>query len=447
MSVWGLLEKAAEVVGGPVVTGAIEGGKALAGLFGTTTVSGQATMSPEALVKMITTGPGSQGLEPERQDNTDKAQVQNQIEDETRQHMTTLESAWTGGGADAARDKLQQATSPVAASSQAMTTNAGTISGQMEVFTTLKNSLHTDVSDSPPQKGAWDTVTPWDTDTEDAINANNAKVQENLDAYNSYTQSSQSYAPQLQTDYGQVTDISGNTFQIEQPTPPTKKGPDHTENTVGGSDHSNGSSAYSNNDHAAASIPRQSIDSPGLSTTAAGNTTTGQSGSLSGSLDDATTAAGYPTPGTSGSTANPAGPGAGSTPAGPGSSSSGFGPLGGMGLGPMGGAGLSGGSGSLSGGPGSGSSSGGGSGALSGGKATGGVAGEAGATGAKSGAATAAGAAGRSGTSGMGGAGTHGGKGKGEDDAEHQRPSYLVEADPDSVFGSDEKTAPPVIGL
>ena len=29
---------------------------------------------------------------------------------------------------------------------------------------------------------------------------------------------------------------------------------------------------------------------------------------------------------------------------------------------------------------------------------------------------------------------------------EHQRPSYLVEADPDSLFGTDEMTAPPVIG-
>lgn len=437
MSVWGLLEKAAEVVGGPVVTGAIEGGKALAGLFGTSTVSGQATMSPEALVKMITTGPGGQGLQPEQQENTAKAQVQNQIEDETRQHMTTLESAWTGGGADAARDKLQQATSPVAASSQAMTTNASTISGQMEVFTTLKNSLHTDVTDSPPQKGTWDTLTPWDTDTEDAINANNAKVQENLDAYNNYTQSSQSYAPQLQTDYGQVTDISGNTFQIEQPaTPPTKTGPDRTENTVGGSDRSTGDS-NSSSSLTAANIPRQSTDSSSLTPT--GSTT---SGSLTGSLDDTTRAAGYTTPGTNSSSYNPTNSGSGSNPAGP----SGFGPMGGMGFGPMGGAGAGGGSGSLSGGSGSGSSSGGGSSALSGGKATGGLAaGEPGATGAKAGAASAAGAAGRSGTSGMGGA--HGGKGKGEDDAEHQRPSYLVEADPDSVFGSDEKTAPPVIGL
>jgi len=38
------------------------------------------------------------------------------------------------------------------------------------------------------------------------------------------------------------------------------------------------------------------------------------------------------------------------------------------------------------------------------------------------------------------------GRGDGEDDSEHQSPSYLREDDPESVFGTDETTAPPVIG-
>jgi hypothetical protein len=40
----------------------------------------------------------------------------------------------------------------------------------------------------------------------------------------------------------------------------------------------------------------------------------------------------------------------------------------------------------------------------------------------------------------------HGQRGEGEEDSEHQRASYLVEGDPDAVFGTDEMTAPPVIG-
>jgi hypothetical protein len=37
-------------------------------------------------------------------------------------------------------------------------------------------------------------------------------------------------------------------------------------------------------------------------------------------------------------------------------------------------------------------------------------------------------------------------RGRGEEDEEHQRPDYLLEADPDSIFGSDVRTTPPVIG-
>jgi hypothetical protein len=54
------------------------------------------------------------------------------------------------------------------------------------------------------------------------------------------------------------------------------------------------------------------------------------------------------------------------------------------------------------------------------------------------------GSAGRGGPGGMGGAGR--GKGDGEEDKEHERPAYLVEGDPESTFGNDQLTAPPVIG-
>ncbi|MFB9305311.1 hypothetical protein ACFFUZ_42650 [Kibdelosporangium philippinense] len=38
------------------------------------------------------------------------------------------------------------------------------------------------------------------------------------------------------------------------------------------------------------------------------------------------------------------------------------------------------------------------------------------------------------------------GKGQGSEDEEHERASFLQEPDPESVFGTDEITAPPVIG-
>ncbi len=59
-------------------------------------------------------------------------------------------------------------------------------------------------------------------------------------------------------------------------------------------------------------------------------------------------------------------------------------------------------------------------------------------------AAAARAAAGRSGQMGPMGAGGRGGER--EEDDEHQRPDYLIEADPDAIFGTDQRTSPPVIG-
>ncbi|WP_158075720.1 PPE domain-containing protein [Actinokineospora bangkokensis] len=102
------------------------------------------------------------------------------------------------------------------------------------------------------------------------------------------------------------------------------------------------------------------------------------------------------------------------------------------------------------GGAGAGSGAGGGAGAGAGGLGKGGAAAGAGALaaeqamGARGGAAGAAAAGGRGG--GFGGGVGGGARGQGSEDEEHDRPSYLVEADPDEVFGTDEMTAPPVIG-
>jgi hypothetical protein len=59
----------------------------------------------------------------------------------------------------------------------------------------------------------------------------------------------------------------------------------------------------------------------------------------------------------------------------------------------------------------------------------------------------AAGRGARGGASGPGGGPAgQGGHGQDEEDLEHYRPSYLVEADPEEVFGTSEVTAPAVIG-
>ncbi|OQO91234.1 hypothetical protein B1813_15040 [Saccharomonospora piscinae] len=141
-----------------------------------------------------------------------------------------------------------------------------------------------------------------------------------------------------------------------------------------------------------------------------------------------------------GSGPNQFGPGGGPMPVGgmpPGGGQ--FGPGGGPGtagrmsggFGPGGGAGA-----------GAGGAAGPGAGAGTGAKAMGGPAAAAGPGAAAPGAGS--GARGGMGGAPMGGAGGKGGQGG--EDSDHQRPTFLVEADPDEVFGTSERTAPPVIG-
>jgi len=112
-------------------------------------------------------------------------------------------------------------------------------------------------------------------------------------------------------------------------------------------------------------------------------------------------------------------------------------------MGPMGGGG---GSEARSGrGFGPGGSAGSGQGAASGAAKPGGIGAAEAAAGRGGGGAGAAGAA-RAGGMGAGMAGAGGNKGQGGEDSEHNRPAYLVEGDPDEVFGNNERTAPPVIG-
>jgi hypothetical protein len=152
-------------------------------------------------------------------------------------------------------------------------------------------------------------------------------------------------------------------------------------------------------------------------------------------------------------------PGGGLPGGGSGGSGGGYGGPGGTpGIGAPGfGGGWSGGSGGGF-GPGGGGSSGFGRGSGSGfGGASGGAAGRgglssgsgsssgAGATSAAEEAAMQRGATGSTGAAGQSGMGAGRGQ-KGAQDQEHKRPSFLVEPDADSIFGTDQMTAPPVIG-
>ncbi|WP_370969737.1 hypothetical protein [Amycolatopsis sp. cg9] len=431
---------------GNVLTGAgvglLAGGVpgAVAGAYvgsqtGTGAANPQASgLSPGQLVQAVLTGRGTDSLEGVRRAGAEQAKYQRDLENGTRELTSGLESAWTGGASDAARERLQPLTASATSASTTLDRNSTLAQAQIEQFHQMKNSLHRDVTDQPPTRSAWDVATPWDTDTEDKINQYNRKAQENVERYTAYSQQSSSNTAARTIDYGQLGEYNGGDFKVEDPKKPVEPPPRKRTPTGGDDDRSIGAQVQPPPAvHPPVAPPPGHVTPPGQVT---------PPGSHPLGVDDSVRAQSYVPP----STQFPPGyqpPGTGPGGFGPGSGpgggfDSGFGP----GFGP-GGGGFGPGSSS---GAGGGTGSGPGSGARGPGAATGtGVPGE-GRPGAAGG--VRGGAAGKPGSPGMGGMG-HGAKGgKGEEDAEHQRASYLVEADPESVFGgTDERTVPPVIGL
>jgi hypothetical protein len=391
--------------------------------------------APGDLVEQIQQGPGTSTLQRARDIGTAQSGEQLEIEQQSRQMATDLESAWTGKSSDAALAEIQPLADTARSASEALASNSSIVQDQIDQFHSLKDSMHTDVTNEAPEKNLWDKATPWDTSTEDAINQRNQKVQENLAIYNTYAQQTDANKPAMTTDYGQLGQQQDGTFKVENKPltpPPTPPYPPSVYPTT--------------NNPTNPRIPSQSKTQVPTIPQLPGDIRTGNPpGSTQQSIPtptyasyDQTQTSGYTPPGTA-NTNYPGyqpggfGPGGGSG----GSGSGGFGSGGfGGGFGPGGGGGFGpGGSGSSS-----GSSS---SGGLSGGRGSGAglPGGSAGQSGVKAGAAGAA-SAGRPGQSGMGG----GQKGQGGEDAEHERASYLIEADPESIFGSDARATPPVIG-
>jgi len=428
-------------VGGPV--GAIVGGIVASNASDGSGAVNQGGLTPKQLLEAVVNGPGTSSLEEARRVGGEQARNQTQLHDGTRDVMTALESAWTGGAADAARAKLQPLADSSTSASSSLERNSGLTQTQLDQFVSLKNSLDHEVAADPPTTGTYDDVTPWDTDTEEKVNQYNQKAQANLERYNAYNEQSTSNNAGRTIDYGQLGAFDGGDFKVDDSRPGPGDG-GKVRGFDGRSD--SGGDGYrpppggvqppipssgpppagpETPNHRPYEVPRPQPSDPGF---------------RPGQYDDGTRAAGYTPPQPSsypGYQPPSFGPGTGGgTNFGPGGGGTGFGPGFGPGTG-----GFGPGSGS-SGGPGSGSAPGPGrgSGALAPGQP-----GQVNRPGMPGGP---AGGAGRPGAPGMGPMGAGAGKGKGGEDEEHKRASYLQEADPDSVFGGTEtKPVPPVIGL
>jgi hypothetical protein len=367
-----------------------------------------------------------------------------------------MDAAWTGKGAAAAQDAGAH---PL----KAWMTDSGTkladsdkyLGDQHSAFTTVASKVQ-QVPEKPPGNGFLNSITPWETDTDRAIEDYNRNGQANVDAFNEYFKASSENGkglPNYSALDGSLEKV-GVSGDGQNGNDGNGNGQDGT-GRDGGTGTIPGGSGYQPGNlpggggYQPGNIPGggyQPGDIPGSGNVGSytppnipggggyqPGSTPGVGGYQPGNMPgyDGTSAAGYTPP-------NIPGPGSDY-----GTTGGGFGP---GGAGSLGGGGYGGGGfgpGSAGGfGPGSGGSLGAGSstGAAAPGSSTGAGMGRGGA-----GAAAAGGAGmGKAGTSGMGGmGGARGGQG-GED--EERSSKYLMGDDPNDLFGTDELTAPPVIG-
>ena len=353
---------------------------------------------------------------------------------------TKMEDAWQGGAAGAA----QRGSGPLAVehglAEGGLTTANKTLYNQAQAFVTAKQSV-TEIPPTPEKPGIWDNVTSLGgagRNYENQVTQVNTANDHNVAVMEAYETTSSSNASAMPTTYGRITD-DYSAVGVEKPPPPPPP-----------------------NQTFPPTYPNSSTgDRPGTSTTSSttGTTTTNPSGQKP---------PGSNTQNPPGTTTNPSGnrppgglPPRGNVPVGnqnpgnpnqplPGMIPPGFGPNNpggggggprGGGFGPRGSGGAFGPGGSGAGGPGAG-----GRGGVGGGFGPGAGGAAAAESAAARGGLGGPGAAGRPGVGGMGGMGPGGRGQNGEEDTEHERPSFLVEPDPHETFGTDEVTAPPVIG-
>ena len=377
-------------------------------------VGGQ-TIDARQIYLQITGGPGPGSL----QDGATAANRLQSVHSNRAGQIAALnqdmDDAWQGGSGRAAQAGAHPLETWLNDSSQNLGTSSTYIGQQAQDFSVVAQKVQP-LPDNPPSMGFMDHINPW-SDKDSEIDDYNRKGQQNVDAFNAYYQASSQNAAGMP----QYSGWTGNSLSNGQG------------GTSGGTGSGTGGGGYSGGGGASGggsvrNLPKFDGDTPSTHLLGAG----GESGAGSGaggynppsnstpfgyappSWSDSTSASGYVPPNTDYSSSF-----------GPGTSPSFGSGGGGVGAGGFGGA------------VGFGA---GGAGSLSAGTGTGSGFGASGVGGARAGA---AGRTGRSGMSGMGG--LHGGQSEGSEDEEHET-KYLVSEDPNELFGTDELTAPPVIG-
>ncbi|WP_112275631.1 hypothetical protein [Lentzea terrae] len=402
--------------------------------------------SGHQIYAQMTGGPGTGKAQEAAVKAAELEQTYAGIEARLKKVGETLGEAWTGASADAAQAAANPINQAMIQMQDALRQADHSLSNQVYQFNHNKAQLK-NMPEQKPDTNFWDDATPWDTDTEDAVNAYNGDESHNRKVYKEFQSASNTNRSELPKEFPGVT---ADTLNVEVINTGGDNGTDKTSNigTAGRPTGNTGTGFPSS--PGSPQGPSGTWTEPG-SITGGNDTTTSQAvgGDVNSPLRTEFPGGGKPPVGSVierppntgippiGVPVGPGGTGRG--PGGTGGGKFGGGPGGGGG-GKVGG-GSSAGRGGIGGvGTGSGTSA-----QQPGGKA--GVFGGMGESANAGGRGGAAGAAGRAGAAGMGGMGGQGQKGQGEDDLEHKSADYLVtEENTNEIIGDMPMVAPPTIG-
>lgn len=400
------------------------------------------------IVELVNSGDGPPSMFASGVDAGKMAALHNEIAGDMQALQTAMASHWEGPAAEQARAGVGPLIQASQVSGEHLTKAQQLYDGQGRSFNDLSAKVkENDPGPKPSSTFASDWM-PIFTDQDEKIDAWNEKAKKITEGYDLYNGQSQDNSGRWPRDYGQLGLPPGGSDVSVKEVPTGPGGTGH----VGSGSRVRSGGQGGDSGGSGSHVP---VPPPGGGGTGAPPPSHGGDGGggqqhpprtpvqpppVSGEPPQYTDPARLAPPSVRppGFTQTPA---PGPLPVGSGGDSSepfsgmlgGFGPVGGFGPG----GGSEGGTGGRTGGPGQGN-------AGQAGRLTGGAPVAEG--GAVKGSGPAGGTAGRGGAAGMGGM-APGARGKGEEDREHQRPDYLVEADPDEYFGTDERTSPPVLGL
>lgn len=382
-------------------------------------------LTPQQIYEQLRGGPGSGKLADAGRAASQEWHREEERANEIRALAVDMETGWDGQASDAAHGAAGPLAESALQGAGQLHTSEQLLNQQSEVFHAAANSV-VPVPDKPPESNILNDMIPWETDLDRHIREYQASAQHNIEVFRNYDTTSLDHEAPLAREYSTVTH-SGGDISVRGPGDTIDRD-DYRRS--GGGDPGNYSAPSGGDSGGSGTSDGASGGSPvdrSQTSGAAGSST--QTSQVSPSATPGSGLQSVVLPG------SPAGPTTGS----PGGGLTGAGPV--VGATPTGfGGGV--------GGRGGGAGSGGGRGGVAGGGP--GVRG--GAPGAGAGASAAeqpaqrGGLAGARGAAGMGGAPMGAaGRSKDGEDSEHQR-KVLIEPDPEATFGTDELTAPQVIG-